>query len=1019
MELQRLTTVFDVDLSGLQSGRVQVDAFFSDAEKRAGDSVSRFDRISRQIGQTIGTGIKVGLGDVSAGVDALINITEKGLGSIPYIGGAVGAAFKESAGAMRDAVNTGLEFDDMMKRSSISLGLIAGGANDATKELAGLRSISANSEFGLPTLISAAEQLQLMQGNAHNVVPEIQAIADAASALGRGEGGLNAIVGVLARINEMEKVSGRDAKALVNQGIPIYDIIGQAAGMSSARAKRLIDTGRIQVDTFTDAILGYFQQKYPQAAEQMAQTIQVQNAKLASGYASLEGVAFQGLYDKTLQGYTGANAAIRGPQAGQIAANIDASTKLVQGFFANTLSAIESGDLSGKFQKLGADAVKSAMDGIDSGAAGLYGAAVNAGDMIEQGWRDRMKQHSPSQVMYDLGLGAGLSLYSGFLDGAKGHNLSAEIDKLVQEAAEKYKIDPNLIRAIIKQESSGRVGAVSPAGARGLMQLMPGTARRYGVTDPFDPAQNIDAGAHYLSDLLKMFGDLRLAIAAYNAGEGAVQKYGGVPPYAETQAYVPKVMRNYTRLSTGVDSPVSVTIAGVDTSAVPSFSDWLSTFTGPHTRSTQVGGMTEQWPEDPRAFAQAVYNLSKNSPASDKTTVAAQSDFQHQLSLLQSQYGITDTGARLIEDEVAKRLEVERQATQRVIALRDSLSAPSSSAPAAAIGPSLLTDRALNANGIPDMSALTSVSLTPQSVIPYLTGLDEVGKKQEAVFGQKAQRDLRGLRGELLQMGLDLKTVGDEFETDFASAFDHIGEAGHNFFRDLALSMVQDIKHNVGTYLAGEFRDDIFGSADGKKKGLLGALGSLLGIGGKTGTDPVAMATTLNTQQTVLNTTAIQANTQALYQFAASQGGGGSLWQKLAAAALGGLGGGFIKGGIGLDSPIGTVGKVTPHAMGGAVAPGEWSLVGERGPELVRFGSAAHVYSNSDSIRMFAAGENTYHTNTNTQPSTQHVYHHGSVEHRGQVEVRMPPDKPPVTFRTHAGKRELEDSLRALLMKVR
>src|ERR1051326_6786712 len=218
MELQRLTTVFDADLSGLQQARIQVDAFFSDSEKRASDSVTRFDRYSKNIGQAIGTGIKVGLGDVGAAVDSMLAITEKGLSALPVVGGALGAAFKESSGAIRDAVNEGLAFDDMMKRNRISLGLIAGGANDATKELAGLRAISSNSEFGLPVLVSAAKELQIMQGNAHDVVPEIQAIANAAAALGTGETGLNAIAAVLARINEMEKVSTRDARQLIRQG---------------------------------------------------------------------------------------------------------------------------------------------------------------------------------------------------------------------------------------------------------------------------------------------------------------------------------------------------------------------------------------------------------------------------------------------------------------------------------------------------------------------------------------------------------------------------------------------------------------------------------------------------------------------------------------------------------------------------------------------------------------------------------------------------------------------------------
>jgi len=130
------------------------------------------------------------------------------------------------------------------------------------------------------------------------------------------------------------------------------------------------------------------------------------------------------------------------------------------------------------------------------------------------------------------------------------NNLSENKKKytsIIAKAAAKYKVDEKLLHAVIQTESAYNAKAISSAGAVGLMQLMPATAKRYGVSNRKSALQNIDGGTHYIKDLLKMFNsNIKLVLASYNAGEGAVKKYhNSIPPYPETQNYVKKVLKLY------------------------------------------------------------------------------------------------------------------------------------------------------------------------------------------------------------------------------------------------------------------------------------------------------------------------------------------------------------------------------------------------------------------------------------------------------------------------------------------
>ena len=166
-------------------------------------------------------------------------------------------------------------------------------------------------------------------------------------------------------------------------------------------------------------------------------------------------------------------------------------------------------------------------------------ALADARAKVEQVTKEIAAANKPAPVIAaDIGMAAADAVWS---------TGNSKIDSLIRYYGQQYGVDPYLIYCTMSQESSFNVGATSPKGAMGLMQLMPGTAARYGVTNPYDVAQSIKGGTRYLKDLLKMFnGRVDLALAGYNAGEGAVMKYGNaIPPYTETRNYVRLILKRY------------------------------------------------------------------------------------------------------------------------------------------------------------------------------------------------------------------------------------------------------------------------------------------------------------------------------------------------------------------------------------------------------------------------------------------------------------------------------------------
>lgn len=398
-------------------------------------------------------------------------------------------------------VEEGFRWQDMWGDARELFITLGDDAQVAEGQLQHLYKTSIQGGYQMSELLVGYQRLRTSGYSPAEAEQQVKGFTNIAAAIGGGAAAVNTLADAWAAMRDNEETAGRSLRSFERMGIPVFKILSEATGRTPEQLRQLAKQDRLNTQVVQEILTREFSEgRYAGLAERMSNDFEGSLNKMSQIRSRILGLATEPLLNElgtrmqsladSIGGETGENV------ARSFATKLQSIINFSSGIFDQTVSAVK----------------------------GILGI------------------QSPSKVFIDIGYNSALGFQIGFSQGMQKLRFTDDIEQAIEDATRETGVDPNLLRAVIQQESSGRRRAVSPKGASGPMGLMPATARRFGVTNVFDSRQNIMGGARYLQFLLKRYnGNLDLALAAYNAGEGAVDRYHGIPPYPETQRYVPQV----------------------------------------------------------------------------------------------------------------------------------------------------------------------------------------------------------------------------------------------------------------------------------------------------------------------------------------------------------------------------------------------------------------------------------------------------------------------------------------------
>jgi muramidase (phage lysozyme) len=815
VSLGTLVTEFTADTKALDEG-------FAHAEKSA---ESTADFISSKLkdkaaasgaawGRGISKGLTIAMGDIGAAIDVATGITAAGIEATVnaltptmMLGSAASAAFKELNGVLVNATGRGLAYNDNLRKQQIQLELVTGSAAEAKKQLAQLGAITEATNVSKGFLTDSVQQLQLFGIESQKAIDLVHSFANVAAARGTGGEGVAGMTGLVSRMAEMGKVDARLVRGFVSQGVDVFGIIGDELHISKKRAQHDIEKGLFTTDEMIEMLKrGFSKEKFANAAREMVTgTLEGNTTAYERGVNRVLGTATKGIYKASVAGYGVANAAVRSPQAGQMAAGAEAALAPVTTGIEQTFLAMQSGDIFGGAVKSGAALISGITSGIEGKAGEASKALTDTSSMMLTNVKSWWGIQSPSDVMIkEVGIPLAMGITSGFVGYMDGDGKKLMLDKL-----EELLQDPRMkafLEVIKKSEVGKDPNPYSRAFGRG------------GHIDPMTlKADGSDwYGERVFSPTLRR-SVMTHAFGAYQAEPKTYRGFANrtgvsdVSPHSQDLFAVEDIMRNYP-------AALRMILEGNAKGAMSALKkEWESFAINPASKTNQLVGLFDSFITSGKALPVTIVNRESSNNAE------AQGYFSRNM-LTRAHAPVEDFNAGrdpFIKPEWAKPkkgLSDIRDAAGEIVGTWNEFNQSLD-----------YTGQAVVNIEAPFEDLKTTIISFPPELLKLKPLIMDFGNMAEAAANtatEKATKLPSQFTLQMREMGFTMKNMGDMFESSLVSSFTHTDRSFKQMLGGFVVSFAQGVEQMVIKAEAAKLTAALFG--EGGKGGLFGSFSNKL-----------------------------------------------------------------------------------------------------------------------------------------------------------------------------------------------